>query len=58
MGPISAFDAAMIALFLGWPGLVVGVPVGAFAIRRHRIIGAVCFAVIGLLLCIVIRLLI
>jgi putative Mn2+ efflux pump MntP len=58
MGPISAFDAGVIALVLGWPGLVVGVPVGAVALPRHRLTGAVCFAVIGLLACIVVRLMV
>jgi hypothetical protein len=58
MGPISAFDAVVIALVLGWPGLVVGVPVGAFALPGHRLTGAVCFALLGLTACIVIRLMI
>jgi hypothetical protein len=56
MGPISAFDAGVILLVLGWPGLVLGVPVGAVALPRHRLAGAIVFAVIGLLACIVIRL--
>jgi hypothetical protein len=38
--------------------MVVGVPVGAIAVPRHRLAAAIVFALIGLVACIVIRLLI
>jgi Na+/proline symporter len=38
---------AAIALFIGWPGLLVGAIAGALLWRRRRIAGAVLGAVIG-----------
>ena len=48
-------DLALVALLVGWPGLVLGVLGGAFLWRRHRIIGAVVGAVLGLTLWVGVR---
>ncbi len=47
----SPWDYLVLALLFGSPGLVIGAGLGAIAWRRHRIIGAVTGAAIGMLLC-------
>ncbi len=47
----SPLDYLVLALLFGSPDLAIGAGVGAFAWRRHRIIGAVTGAAIGTLLC-------
>jgi len=46
-GPL---DYALIALLIGWPGLAIGLALGAIAWRRHRISGALIGAAAGLAL--------
>ena len=36
------------ALFLGWPGLLLGAVLGAVAWRHHRVYGALIGATLGL----------
>jgi hypothetical protein len=37
----------LLAVMIGWPGLLLGLAVGGFAWRRHRVIGALLGAVTG-----------
>ncbi len=34
------YELLVVALFLGWPGLLFGAVLGAVAWRRHRVYGA------------------
>jgi hypothetical protein len=43
----SPADIVMIALFLCWPGIVVGLVVGAIGWPRHRLWGGVLGALAG-----------
>ena len=42
------FDIIVLALFVGWPGLLLGAIAGGIAWRRHRAIGAILGAIGGL----------
>jgi hypothetical protein len=42
---------AVIALIVGWPGLLVGAVAGLLLWRRHRITGALLGAALGLVAC-------
>jgi hypothetical protein len=46
------WDYIELAFLVGSPGLVIGAGLGAIAWRRHRIVGAMAGAAIGMLLCI------
>ena len=39
----------VIAVMIGWPGLLLGAAVGAMAWKRHRIIGALLGMIAGTL---------
>ncbi len=41
-------DLLLVALFIGWPGLLLGAALGALAWRRHRIYGALLASLVGL----------
>jgi len=56
MGPISMFDAAMMAVMVGWPGLVLGALVGAVVWPKARMPAAVIVALVGLVVAIPLRL--
>lgn len=43
------YELLIVALFLGWPGLLLGGAVGAAAWRRHRVYGTGIGAIAGLL---------
>ena len=40
-------DLVLVALFIGWLGLLLGAPIGAIAWRRHRVSGAALGALLG-----------
>lgn len=44
------YELLMVALFLGWPGLLLGAGLGVAAWRRHRVYGALIGAILGLAL--------
>jgi hypothetical protein len=56
VGPMSMFDLAVMASYLGWPGLMVGGVGGALIARRRKIIWGIGAALVGLALCIWLRL--
>ena len=41
------YELAIVALFFGWPGLLLGSVLGAVAWRRHRLYGGALGAVLG-----------
>jgi len=43
-------DLLLVALLIGWPGLLLGAALGAAAWRRHRVYGALIGAILGLAL--------
>jgi hypothetical protein len=43
------FDLAVMLVYLGWPGLIIGLGSGAVATKNHRIIGAVVLGLVGLI---------
>jgi hypothetical protein len=44
------YDIALVALMIGWPGLLIGAVAGALAWRRRRLIGTLLGALAGLAL--------
>lgn len=44
----SSSELALVALLIGWPGLVVGALAGGLLWRRHPVLGALAGAVLGL----------
>ncbi|MGE3142489.1 MAG: hypothetical protein AB7L65_04155 [Hyphomonadaceae bacterium] len=43
----TPWDIALIAVLLGWPGLLAGAAFGAWAWRKRRILGGALGAVAG-----------
>ena len=43
-------DLLLVALLVGWPGLLLGATIGAIGWRRHRVYGAALGAFLGLAL--------
>jgi hypothetical protein len=41
------FDLALIAAFIGLPGALIGLAVGAFALRGRHVLGALAGALLG-----------
>jgi len=50
------FDALVMIVYLGWPGMVVGGASGALILRRRKLWWALFLAAVGLIACIWIRL--
>jgi hypothetical protein len=46
------WDYLELTFLMGSPGLVIGAGLGALAWRRHRVMGAITGAAIGMLFCI------
>jgi len=44
------YELLIVALFLGWPGLLLGAVLGAVAWRRRRVYGALIGSIGGLAL--------
>jgi hypothetical protein len=45
------YELIIVALFFGWPGLLLGSVIGAVALRRHRFYGGAFGAALGFALC-------
>jgi hypothetical protein len=43
-------DLMLVALLVGWPGLLLGATIGAIGWRSHRVYGAALGALLGLAL--------
>ena len=43
-------DLVLVALLVGWPGLLLGAALGAIGWRRHRVYGGALGALLGLAL--------
>jgi hypothetical protein len=44
------YELLIVALFLGWPGLLLGAVLGAVGWRRHRVYGALIGSIGGVAL--------